>query len=131
MAPAICVAPEVNEILSLANLALSNLSLFLRVTQIGSALMVVACTACANAALTKLCIAPESIKTVLQYTHSILWVIPRIVTSSNGFCQIHKHRANANSKKTHVFFSTYHCMSIFSVVPTLISQTWLLWSRWL
>ena len=65
-------ASEPRKILSLAYLVLSTLVLFPRVTHIGSALMVVPCTACTSSALTKLCIVPESIKTVLQYTHSIL-----------------------------------------------------------
>ena len=34
--------------------------------------MVVAFTACTSAALTKLCVKPESIKTVLQCTHYIV-----------------------------------------------------------
>ena len=62
---------EANEILSLAKLVLTTLNLFPRVTYIGSVLMIMAFTACASAALTKLCVAPESIKTLLQYTCSI------------------------------------------------------------
>ena len=65
-------ALEANEILSLDCLALGTLNLFPNVTHIGSILMVVACTACAITALTKLCIVPESIKAVLQYTHYIV-----------------------------------------------------------
>ena len=65
-------APEANEILSLANLVLNTLSLFPRVTHISSALMVVAFTAFTSTALTKLCIVPESIKTVLQYIYYIV-----------------------------------------------------------
>ena len=65
----IYVAPEVNEILCLANLVLSTFNLFPRVTHISSALTIVSFTACTSAALTKLCIAPESIKTVLHYTY--------------------------------------------------------------
>ena len=61
----IYVAPEANEILSLANLALNTLNFFPRVTPIGSILMVVAFNACTSAALTKLSIPPESIKIVL------------------------------------------------------------------
>ena len=61
----IYVASEVNDIFSLANLVLSFLNLFPRVTHIGSILMVVACTACTSAALTKLHVAPKLIKTML------------------------------------------------------------------
>ena len=64
----ICTAPEANDILSLAYFKLSTLCFFSNVTHIGSMLMVVACIACTSTALTKLCVAPESIKTVLQYT---------------------------------------------------------------
>ena len=67
----ICVASEANKILNLANLVLSTLNFFPRVMHISSN-MVVAFTACISAALTKLCIALESIKKVLQYTHYTL-----------------------------------------------------------
>ena len=60
-----------------------------------------------------------------------LWVIPRVATSSNGFHQMQKHPANANTKETHIFLPTYHCMSIFSIVPASVFLTWLRWSRWL
>ena len=59
-------ALEANKIVSLANLVLSTLNIFPRVTHIGSKLIVVVCTACISAELTKLCIVPELIKTMLQ-----------------------------------------------------------------
>ena len=65
------MAQEENEILNLANLMLSTLNLFPRVTH--SALMVVVFTACLSTALAKLCVAPELIKIVLQYTHYIFY----------------------------------------------------------
>ena len=65
--------------------------------------MLIDCTACGSAALTKVCISPESIKTVLQCTYSIFRVIPTVVASSNVFCQKQTHLTNAKTKKTHVF----------------------------
>ena len=61
----ISMAPGANKILSLAHLALSTWNLFPRVMHIGSALMVVAFNDCASAALTKLCVVPQLIKTML------------------------------------------------------------------
>ena len=49
----ICAAPEANKILRLANLVLSTLNVFPRVTHIGSTLMVVVFTAFASKTLAK------------------------------------------------------------------------------
>ena len=68
-----------NEILSLANLVLSTLNLFPSVIHIGSAIMVVACTACTSTALTRLCIVLESIKTVLQCTQYIVMNSAKVI----------------------------------------------------
>ena len=67
----VCAAPDANKILSLANLVLNTLNFFPSVIHFGSLLMVVSFTACTSAALIKLCIMPESIKTMLQCTHYI------------------------------------------------------------
>ena len=92
-----------NKTLSLANVALCTLNLFPRVIYIGPLLMVVAFTACISVALTNLCIIPESIKEVLQFTHSIFMGNSKVVTFSNGFHQIHKLPANENTKETQIF----------------------------
>ena len=73
----ICAFLETNKILSLANLALSTLKFFPNITQIGSTLMFVVFTTCENAALIKLCVMTEPIKSMLQLYVKPLQVIPK------------------------------------------------------
>ena len=95
--------------------------MFPSITHIGSTLMVVACTACASAALTKLCNVPESIETVLYYICSIF-------TGNSNSHNFKRFSPNIQAPyETHVFLFTYHCISMFSIVPALVFLTWLLW----
>ena len=119
----ICAAPEVNEIFSLANSVLNNLSLFPSITHIGSVLKVVAFTAWASAALTKLCIGPESIKTVLQYTSYIVMGNSKSCNFFKRFSPNTQEPCKFKHYRNYIFLPTYHCMFTFSIVPSSVFLT--------
>ena len=107
----ICAAPEANEILSFANLVLNTLNFFPNVMYIGCILMVVASLPAQVQHSQSFALCLSQLKPCCNIYIKPLQVIPKAATSSNGFHQIHKHPANANTKKSHVFLPTFHCIS--------------------
>ena len=87
--------------------------------------MVIACTVCANAALKICALCQSQLKLCCSVNIKLLHVIPKSATFSNGFCQVHKHPENTNTKETYVFLPIYCYMSTYSFVPASVFLIWL------